>query len=77
MVKMSRSLSAGARQLPLRHLSIRVPWNDTSWEGQLCKKPGENIACLILPRIRSNRQDDEEIEMAGDLPPRVGPVFKW
>lgn len=27
-------LSEGARQLPLRrHLSIRVPWNDTGWTG--------------------------------------------
>ena len=50
---MSKTLSAGARQLPLRHLSIRVPWNDTGWEGRVCKKPGENIACLILPRERA------------------------
>jgi ATP-dependent exoDNAse (exonuclease V) alpha subunit len=62
---MPKTLSAGARQLPLRHISIRVPWNDTGWEGRVCKKPAENIACLILPRIRSSRLDEKENELAG------------
>jgi len=62
---MTKTLSAGARQLPLRHISIRVPWNDTSWEGRVCKNPGENIACLILPRIRASRLDETENELAG------------
>lgn len=62
---MAKTLSAGARQLPLRHISIRVPWNDTGWEGRFCKKPGDNIACLILPRIRSNRVDARENDLAG------------
>ncbi len=35
----------GAKMLPLRHLSIRVPWNDTNWSGVICEKPGENISC--------------------------------
>jgi len=45
------SLAPGARQLPLRHLSVRVPWNDTDWTGCVCRKPGDNISCLILARI--------------------------
>lgn len=63
---MTKTLSTGARQLPLRHISIRVPWNDTGWEGRYCKNPGENVACLILPRIRSNRLDQKENELAGE-----------
>ncbi len=55
----------GARQLPLRHISIRVPWNDTDWSGHVCQKPAENIACLILQNIRKNRNDANENEIAG------------
>ena len=58
-------LSEGARQLPLRHISIRLPWNDTDWTGKICKCPADNIACLILPRIRENREDEEETKLAG------------
>ena len=49
-------LHEGARQLPLRHLSVRVPWNDTGWTGVVCKKPVENIACLIL-NLKTLRND--------------------
>src|SRR5687768_15012449 len=62
---MANNLTQGARQLPLRHISIRVPWNDTGWSGVVCKKPAENISCLVLPRIRSNRDDITETELAG------------
>jgi len=55
----------GARQLPLRHISIRVPWNDTGWNGVVCKRPAENISCLILKNIRANRKDDSESKVAG------------
>ncbi|MBI9050011.1 MAG: ATP-dependent RecD-like DNA helicase [Anaerolineaceae bacterium] len=50
----------GAKILPLRHLSIRVPWNDTNWSGVICEKPGENISCLVLPRISETRNDEWE-----------------
>jgi len=58
-------LSTGARQLPLRHLSIRVLWNDTNWTGRVCCAPGDNISCLILRRIRETRDDTKEIALAG------------
>lgn len=76
-----RVLAEGARQLPLRHLSIRVPWNDTGWTGAVCKRPQDNISCLILPRVREKRNDggdEAEKRLAGqpwqdlatdDLPP--------
>ena len=62
---MSKTLSSGARQLPLRHISIRVPWNDTGWNGVVCKKPADNISCLILRRIRASRDDAKETQLAG------------
>jgi len=57
-------LSTGARQLPLRHLSIRVPWNDTDWTGRICRRPGDNVSCLILARIRETRDDAKETALA-------------
>src|SRR5450759_3484116 len=77
---MTKNLSAGARKLPLRHIYIRVPWNATDWSGVICKKPGENISCLVLPRIHSSRKDALETNLSGktfqdlkqeDLPPCV------
>jgi hypothetical protein len=45
-----RQIINGARDLPLRHISIRVPWNDNDWTGKICKNPIENTSCMILKR---------------------------
>ena len=42
----------GSRALPLRHISIRVPWHDDGWNGCICIKPKPNTACQALARIR-------------------------
>ena len=60
-----KNLSEGTRQLPVRHISIRVPWNDTGWTGCVCTNPPDNISCLVLPRIRENRIDKKETQVAG------------
>jgi hypothetical protein len=46
--------------LPLRHLSIRVPWHDNGWNGTICKKPLENVACICLGAIHEHRDDKWE-----------------
>jgi hypothetical protein len=48
------------RALPLRHLSIRVPWHDNGWNGTICKKPLENVACICLGAIHEHRNDKWE-----------------
>ena len=67
-----------ARKLPYRHLSVRVPWHDTGWEGSICTDPLANGACLRLGRIAEGRNDSREVSLAGkawadiaeaDLPP--------
>lgn len=67
-----------ARDLPFRHLSMRVPWHDTGWTGTICSDPIANGACLRLGRIAEGRDDAREMELAGepwadlapnDLPP--------
>ena len=67
-----------ARPLPHRHLSVRVPWHDTAWDGRVCEHPLDNSACLRLGRIAEERNDALEVSIAGtrwtdlspaDLPP--------
>ena len=55
----------GARQLPMHHLTIRVPWHDNGWIGTVCNNPCGNTSCTILPRIATNRDDLSETELAG------------
>ncbi len=50
---------------PLRHISIRVPWHDTGWDGRVCASPRLNGACLKLKRIAEERTDDAEESVAG------------
>lgn len=70
-------LSPGARPLPLRHLSIRVPWHDTDWTGRICQNPVDNISCLVLARIREDKDDQQEAALGGkswdELQPRQLP----
>lgn len=58
------TLSEGARQLPLRHISIRVPWHDRAWDGAVCDEPEANTSCLILPRIAEEKDDGAEQRVA-------------
>jgi len=72
---------AGARRLPVQHISIRVPWHDAGWAGIVCKRPSANTACRALPRIAESKDDaaEECIKGAsfaalspGELPPCIG-----
>ena len=56
---------AGARRLPVQHLSIRVPWHDAGWNGAVCNKPASNAACRVLPRIAESKNDVAEASIAG------------
>lgn len=49
----------------VQHVSIRVPWHDTGWSGQVCAAPSSNASCLALPRIRETRIDSLQNEIAG------------
>ncbi len=56
---------AGARRLPVQHLSIRVPWHDAGWAGTVCNRPAANTACRVLPRISESKDDAAEESVAG------------
>jgi ATP-dependent exoDNAse (exonuclease V) alpha subunit len=49
----------------LKHLSVRVPWHDNSWNGSVCKNTEANGACLILKNCALNRNDEIEMQNAG------------
>lgn len=67
--------------IPTQHLSVRVPWHDSGWNGKVCCHPRDNGSCMFLPRINESKDVDEEEDMAGkwmhelkpaQLPPCVG-----
>ena len=63
------------------HLSLRVPWQDRTWDGCVCHAPLENSSCLALQYIANNRDDDFEKRNAGkafdELPPdQIPPCLK-
>jgi len=55
----------GARKLPTQHLTVRVPWHDSGWNGTVCRNVCANTSCIVLPRIAQSRNDALEIELAG------------
>lgn len=67
--------------IPTRHISVRVPWHDTAWDGKVCCNPRENGSCMFLPRINESKDVDYEESVAGKwiheldqnkLPPCIG-----
>src|SRR4051794_41092067 len=58
-------LSPGAVQLPMSHVSVRVPWHDTDWTGRVCRAPGQNHACTVLKNIKDRKNYEQEEADAG------------
>lgn len=49
------------------HLSARLTWHDSGWDGRVCREPLQNVSCLVHEHIRDSRDDAKEIEHAGRL----------
>ncbi|MEG2146503.1 MAG: hypothetical protein RRY06_07730, partial [Lachnospiraceae bacterium] len=49
-----------------QHISIRVPWHDNGWKGEVCKEPSCNNACLRLKNIYENKSDLIEDALSGE-----------
>lgn len=71
-----KTVDTSGINMPLRHISIRVPWHDAGWDGRVCQNPKANAACLVLDRIRANRKDDFETKMAGKMLTEL-PANQW
>jgi ATP-dependent exoDNAse (exonuclease V) alpha subunit len=51
--------------LPLRHVSIRVPWHQNGWDGSICSHAKGNASCLVLKEVRDRRDDNQEAADGG------------
>jgi len=49
----------------VQHLSVRVPWHDSGWDGSVCRDPLANSSCLLLENIGRRRDDEFEVTVAG------------
>ncbi|EHK4783241.1 AAA family ATPase [Vibrio parahaemolyticus] len=49
------------------HLSIRLTWHDSGWNGRVCEKPACNASCVQQEHIRSSRKIDFENNHANEL----------
>ena len=66
------------------HLSVRVAWHDSGWNGRICSSPEDNIYCigehsLLSKRLREHRDTDIESGIAGQpmnsLPSYLPPCY--
>lgn len=48
------------------HLTARVAWHDSQWNGCVCKAPSDNPYCVALERIREKRDEVFENKLAGE-----------
>lgn len=64
----------------MHHLTQRVPWHDSRWNGCVCVEPARNPYCVALDRIRVERDDAAEAAVAGkpwaELTPAQLPACK-
>lgn len=47
------------------HLTARIAWHDSRWNGTVCRQPSCNSFCAALDRIREERDDAREDALAG------------
>jgi exodeoxyribonuclease V alpha subunit len=48
------------------HLSARIAWHDSAWNGRICRAPRCNSSCIVHDYIRNARNDDTEDALAGE-----------
>lgn len=64
----------------INHLTLRVAWHDSCWNGRICQSPSKNPFCVALDRVREERNDEEEDKNAGkglwELKPENQPPCK-
>ena len=49
----------------VHHLTMRVAWHGSRWNGRVCPTPSSNSFCVALDRIREEKDDDALDEIAG------------
>jgi hypothetical protein len=49
----------------MEHISIRVAWHDSKWNGAVCTEPSCNSYCAALDRIREEKNEVAEEQFKG------------
>jgi hypothetical protein len=75
-MRLAKHSRAANEAIPLRHLSVRVPWHDAGWAGVVCNAPQLNGACAKLKRIAGSKNDASEIAVAGRRLDEI-PISQW
>lgn len=64
----------------VQHLTLRVAWHDSKWNGTVCKDPSKNSFCVMLDRVREERKDASEDALScvdwSELSPKQLPPCK-
>lgn len=47
------------------HLTARVAWHDSRWNGRIFSAPSKNCFCVSLDRVREERDDEAEDALCG------------
>jgi len=47
------------------HVSIRLFWHDTGWNGAICRDPAGNVWCEAHEHVRFNKNVEAEAAKAG------------
>lgn len=48
-----------------RHVSVRVPWHDSGWNGTICANPASNTACHAVSLVAEHKDVTFETSNAG------------
>jgi len=48
------------------HLSIRLIWHDSAWNGCICKSPQDNTSCVLHEHVRELRDLMQESDHPGE-----------
>lgn len=47
------------------HLSARLTWHDSGWDGTVCRDPEANVYCTVHDHIRDRKNDELQVQFAG------------
>lgn len=48
------------------HLSARLTWHDSGWNGRICENPRKNVSCVAKKEIREAKDDEYEQNHAAE-----------
>lgn len=48
-----------------RHVTVRLFWHDTGWDGAICRDPAGNVWCEAHDHVRLHKDVDAEVLAAG------------